>query len=236
MPDESEFLCGDWVWDPVLREMRHFPRRKKGEHAEEPDAVERLETARRVAVHRWSQQPMQTATGDVMSPSQSRVIVEYIDGRKLDINEPDRECAHRIATTIAEAYGLTVEELGAPTGRMGGNLPKRDDMGRLVNVSGRTETRLDETAGILEITRKKRFIGKDRRELRTSNIRRLELTQETKGPQETFTVWAIVGAEEERVPIASYAALEGWSEPGEWRGFAEDLARGLGIEVSLPGA
>jgi hypothetical protein len=235
VPDESEFLCGDWVWDPVLREMRHYPRRKK-EHADEPDAVERLESARRVALHRWSQQPMQTATGEVMSANQSRVIVEYVDGRKLDINEPDRECARRIATTIAEAYGLTVEELGAPSGRMGGNLPKRDEMGRMVSVSGKTETKLDETAGILEITQRKRFFRKDRRELRTSNIRRLELTQETKGPQETFTVWAIIGAEEERVPIASYTGLEGWSEPDEWRPFAEDLARGLGVEVTLPGA
>jgi hypothetical protein len=235
VPDESEFLCGDWVWDPVLREMRHFPRHKKT-HAEEPDAIERLESARRVVLHRWSQQPMQTATGDVMSANQARVIVEYVDGRKLEINEPDRQCAARIATTIADAYGLTVEELGAPTGRMGGNVPRRDQMGRLVNTDGRTETKLDETAGLLEITRRKRPFGKERRELRTSSIRRLELTQETSGASETFTVWAVVGAEEERLPIASYAGLEGWSDPDEWRGFTEELARRLGVEVRLPGS
>jgi hypothetical protein len=236
VPDEAEFLCGDWVWDPVLRELRHFPRVKKAAHAEEPDAVERLESARTVNLYLWSQQPMQTATGEIMSAQQSRVVVEYTDGRKLEINEADRACARKLAETISSAYGLPVEAHGAPTGRLGGNLPKRDSMGRLVNTEGRIETKLDETSGILEVRRRKRLVGSDRREMRTSEIRRLEHTVDLKGPMETFTVWAIVGPEEERVPIASYTGFEGWSEPDEWRDFTEDLARGLGVEAVLPDA
>jgi hypothetical protein len=234
MPDEAEFLCGDWVWDSVLREMRHYPRLKKDTHAEEPDAVERLEATRSVTVYQWSQQPMQTATGEIMTPQQTRVVAEYADGRKLEINEANRTCARKIADTIAAAYGLPVSVQGTPTGRSGGNLPKRDDMGRLANTSGRVETKLDETAGILEIKRRKRFIGSERRELRTTEIRRLDHTVDLKGPTETFTVWAIVGPDEERIPIASYSGFEGWSDPEEWRDFTEDLARSLGVEARLP--
>jgi len=230
VPDESEFTCGDWVWDAVLREMRHYPRTKKG-HAETPDAVERLELARRVVLHLWSQQPMQTATGHVMSASQGRVVVEYPDGRKLDINEDNRACARKLADAIAATYGLPLEEEGAPTGRRGGNLPQRDQMGRLHAKDGRVETVLDEMAGTLEVTRAKRPFGKERRSFRTNEIRRLELAQTVNGPYETFTVQAIVGPEEEALPLASYTGLEGWADPGEWRDFTRDLAARLHVET-----
>jgi hypothetical protein len=82
----TEFLR-DWLWDPVLREMRHYPRRGKKGHAGEPDAIERLESAQSVRLHRWSQQPMQTSTGEVMPARQARVVVQYADGRKLEIND-----------------------------------------------------------------------------------------------------------------------------------------------------
>jgi len=231
MPDESEFLCGDWLWDPVLREMRHYPRRGKKGHAGEPDAVERLEPAQSVRLHRWSQQPMQTSTGEVMPARQARVVVQYADGRKLEINEPDRECAEKIASTIAGAYGLTVEEPGAPAGRRGGNLPQRDQMGRLVNEDRRVKTVLDEAAGELTVTRKKGLFRSEKRDLRTTEIRRLELGYEITGPTETFAVYAVVGAEDERIPIASYSGLEGWADPQEWREFTRDLARRLGVEA-----
>ncbi len=229
MPEESEFLCGDWVWDRTLREMRHYPRHKKG-HAEEPDAIERLDPARRVVLYFWSQQPMQTATGDIMPASQARLVVEYTDGRKLDINENNRACARKLAEAIADAYSLPLEEEGAPTGRRTGTLPPRDQMGRLTAKDGRIETALDEATGILEVTRHKR-IGKDRRELRTNEIRRLEFVRNMNGPNETFAVQAIVGPEEEVLPIATYTALEGWADPGEWRDFTRELAARLGVEA-----
>lgn len=232
MPDESEFLCGDWVWDPVLREMRHFPRRKKG-RAEQPDAVERLESVRSVTLHFWSQQPMQTATGEVMPASQARVVVEYADGRRLDINENDRGCARKIAETIAQAYGVPVQEGGAPTGRRGGNLPQPDAMGRLVCRSGRTEIVLDEAAGILQVTRSKRPFGRERREFRLTAVRRLELSVEVSGPTERISITAVVGPEEQRVLVAVHEGMEGWSDLAEWRAFAEDLARRLGVEAVI---
>ena len=230
MPDESEFLCGDWVWDPVIREMRHYPRRKKG-HGDEPDATERLEAARKITLHFWSQQPIQTATGEVMSAQQARVVVEYADGRKLDINEDDRACAVKLAEAIAASYGLSVVRAGSPTGARGGNLPSRDQMGRLLNKSGRVEVVLDETAGILQITRSKRPLGKSRREMRTTEIRRLELGIETRGPMETISVNVIVGADEEAVPVASYTAMEGWTDLEEWREFTREVAARLGVEA-----
>lgn len=230
MPDESEFICGDWVWDPVVREMRHFPRRKKG-HAEEPDAVERLESASKISLHFWSQQPIQTATGEVMSAQQARVVVEYADGRRLDINEDDRACAVKLAEAIAQTYGLPVVRAGSPTGVRGGNLPSRDQMGRLVNKSGRVEVVLDESAGVLQIMRSKRPFGKSRREVRTTEVRRVELVTHTRGPMETISVNAIVGVEDEPVPVASYSAMEGWTDLEEWREFTRDLAARLGVEA-----
>src|SRR5439155_22385690 len=75
-PDEGDFLCADWVWDAALRELRNYPRKGK-RHADEPQAVERLKPVRSVTWHRWSQAPMQTATGHVLPPSLSRVAVAY---------------------------------------------------------------------------------------------------------------------------------------------------------------
>jgi len=233
VPDETGFLCGDWLWDPMLREMRHYPRRGKKGHADEPDAIERLEPAQSVRLHRWSQQPMQTSTGEVMPARQARVVVQYADGRKLEMNEPDRQCAEKIASTIAAAYGLTVEEPGAPAGRRAGNLPQRDQMGRLVNEGRGIKAVLDDAAGDMRVTRKKGLFRSEKREIRTTEIRRLELGYDVAGPTETFAVYAIVGPEEERIPIASYSGLEGWADPQEWREFTGDLARRLGVEARV---
>jgi hypothetical protein len=231
MPDEAQFLCGDWVWDAALRELRHYERRKKG-HAEEPDAVERLEPAKSVTLYQWSQQPMQTATGQISTGRLSRVVVEYADGRKLDINEDDRECAHQLAEAVAGAYGLAVAYEGAPTGRRGGNLPQHDNMGRLVYREGRLETVLDQAAGVLQTTRKGRFFGKERREYRTADVRRLELRRELAGPNETISVEAVVGPDEERVRVAGHSGFEGWAEIGEWREFTAEVAGTLSVDWS----
>ena len=51
-PEDSDLLCGGWVWDPVLRELRHYRRARKG-WEEEPGAVERLRPVRSVTWHRW---------------------------------------------------------------------------------------------------------------------------------------------------------------------------------------
>ncbi|MEX0682345.1 MAG: hypothetical protein WD904_09540 [Dehalococcoidia bacterium] len=229
MADEPDILCGDWAWDDHLRELRHYPRKRKG-HASEPDAVERLSPVRSVAWYRWSQAPMQAHTGGApMQQNLSRVVITYDDGRSLTVNENDRECAAKIAETVASAYGLTVRHEGAPSGRTGGNLPPRDEMGRLTATSGSVDVILDEVAGEVRISRRKRLVGREKRSYRTSEIRRLELTQDIKGPQETFAVVAVVGPEEERLPVATYTGYEGWADPGEWRDFTRELARSLGV-------
>ena len=129
-PEADEFLCGDWVWDAALRELRNYPRKGK-KHADQPEAVEQLKPVRSVTWHRWSQTPMQTATGQVMPASLSRVVAAYEGGGDLTVNEYDRACAEKLARTIAEAYSVPVIEEGAPGGQRGGNLPSRDQMGGL---------------------------------------------------------------------------------------------------------
>ncbi len=237
MPEESEFLCGDWMWDASLRELRHFPRKKKG-HAEHPDATERLDPAKAVVLYLWSQQPMMSSqTGDRHSnPSIARLEVEYVDGRKLTINEPRRDCARTLAGAIAAAYGLEVREEGAPTGRRGGNLPSRDEMGRLRFDDGKVQTTLDEATGELTVSRKKSLGRKSRQTFRTADIRRLELAREVSGPVETITVYAILAPEDEAVPVAGYSGFEGWADVEEWRGFTAEVARWLGVQWTERGA
>jgi antitoxin (DNA-binding transcriptional repressor) of toxin-antitoxin stability system len=227
--EDSDFICGNWVWDPALRELRHYERKgKKGSN--EPDAIEQLKTVRSVSWHRWSQAPMQTSTGQTMPPSLSRVVAAYEAGGDLTINENDRACAEKLASTIAEAHGLPVIEEGAPGGRRRGNLPSRDQMGRLVNEVGREQVILDEVGGEITITKRGRVWGKKRRTFRTNEIRHLELGSDVKGPVETFTVWAVVGPEE-KLPLASYSGFEGWADPEEWREFTRELGRSLGVEA-----
>jgi hypothetical protein len=237
VPEPSEFLCGDWVWDPALKELRHYERRKKG-WADDPDAVERLGTVKSVTWYRWSQAPMQTATGQPMSSRQSRVVAVYEAGGDLTIEEPERECAQKIAEAIAGAFGLQLIEAGAPTGRRGGNLPSRDQMGRLVYRDRKLEVVLDDSAGLIEVAKSKRPFGKTRRTLRSSEVRRLELDYDLNGPTERFTVQAAVGPDEEKLPLAAYEGFEGWADPREWREFTQELARSLGVEASVdqPGA
>lgn len=230
MPEEAELLCGGWAFDATLKEMRHYPRYKKG-YADKPDAVERLEPAKSVTIYRWSQQPMMSHTGG-RPPSgvMTRVEVVYTDGRKLTINEDDRACASKIAETIAASYGLPLEEMGAPTGVTGGNLPQRDSMGRLRYSDGSTEAVLDEPMGELRVTRKKRFFRSDKRTYRTSEVRRLELARDNRGSVQTIQVRAIAGPEEESIPVAGYSGYEGWADMAEWRGFAAELARNLHVD------
>lgn len=230
MPDESELLCGGWAFDAPLREMRHYPRHKKG-YADTPDAVERLEPATSVTLYQWSQQPMMSSTGDrPPSASQARVEVVYTDGRKLTINEDDRVCARKIGEVIAASYGMPLLERGAPTGVRGGNLPQRDEMGRLRYSDGRTEAILDDSMGELRVKRSKRLFRSERAAFRTADIRRLELAREVSGPAETFTIYAIAGPEEERIPVAGYSGYEGWADPEEWRAFTKDLAQILHVD------
>lgn len=235
MPDESEFLCGDWLWDAAARELRHYARHKKG-HAEQPDSVEQLPSAKSVTLYLWSQQPMQAHTGGGSgSPIMSRLEVTYEDGRKLTINEGNRECVRKLATTIAAAYSLTVIEEGAPTGKRGGNLPKRDSMNRLQYDDGRVKTTLDESMGELKTSKRKR-IGSNKGRYRTQDIRRLELARDVKGATETITVYAIVLPDEDAFPVAGYSGFEGWADLAEWREFTADLASSLGVEWRERGA
>jgi hypothetical protein len=231
MPDEGDFICEGWIWDPVLRELRKHRRKRKG-WEDEPEAVERLQPVTSVTWYRWSQAPMQTSTGQAMPSSLSRVVAAYQGGGDLTINEYDRSCAEKLALAIAEAYGLSVIEQGAPGGRRGDNLPERDQMGRLATQTGREEVVLDEIAGEITVTKPKRPFGKSRRIIRTNEIRRLQLGYDVKGATETFTVWAIEGVDDdEKIPLVSYSGFEGWADPEEWREFTKELGRSLGIEV-----
>ncbi len=232
MPEDSEFLCGGWIWDSLLRELRFHLRTGKG-WKDEPEQVERLQTVRSITWHRWSQAPMQTATGEMVSSDHSRLVIAFERGGDITINEGDRECAGKIAGAIAESYGLAVLEEGAPGGRQRGTLPSRDEMGRLVTRSGKVEVTLDEAAREIVETRRRFPFGKSRRSVSFAGVRRLELTLEVEGPTEAFTLWALVGPEEEeRLPIASYRGYEGWADPEEWREFAREMARSLGVEVT----
>ncbi len=237
MTDEPkvEILCGDWAWDSFTRELKHYTRRGRKGHAKEPDAVEQVQQGKSLKLHLWSQQPMQTSTGEMISPRHARILLEYEDGRELEINEFDRDCAEKLVTTLSEATGLAVTRLGAPGGRTGGNLPERDSMGRWSYKGAKVETVLDESMGTLAVARKKGLFGKKRTEVRTADIRALDLEIALNGPMETFTVFAVMYPEDERVPIASYSALEGWADPEEWRGFTRDLARSLGVEARIMG-
>ena len=231
MPEDSDFLCGGWIWDPVLRELRYHARTRKG-WKDEPVQVERLPAVRSVTWHRWSQPPMQTATGQTMPSGQSRLVIAYEGGGDLTLNENDRECAGNVARAIAEAYGLEVVEDGAPGGRRRGTLPSRDKMGRLVNRSGRVEVTLDGATGEIVESRRRFPFGTSRRTASFAEVRRLELTYEVTGPLETFTLWALVGPEEERLAVASYQGYEGWADSEEWREFAREMGRSLGADVS----
>lgn len=214
MPEDSEFLCGGWIWDAMMRELRYHERTRKG-WKDEPEQVERLPAVRSVTWHRWSQPPVQTATGQTMPSGLSRVVVAYESGGDITLNENDRGCAEKLARAIAERYRLKVVEEGAPGGRQPGTLPSRDEMGRLVSRSGRVEVTLDETTREIVELRGRFPFGTSRRSFSFAEVRRLELTYEVKGPVETFTLWAAVGLEEERLAIASYQGYEGWADPEE---------------------
>jgi hypothetical protein len=159
------------------------------------------------------------------------VVAAYEGGGDLTIEEPERECAGQIARAIADAYGLTVVEEGAPGGRRAGNVPSRDEMGRWVYRSPKMEVVLDEPGGLIEVSKSKRLFGKARRTVRTTEVRRVELEYVVNGPMERFTVHAVVGPEEERLPLASYEGFEGWADPAEWRELAQELGRSLGVEA-----
>lgn len=232
-PDDSEILCEGWAWDPVLRELRKFKRGRKG-WEDEPEAVERLSPASSVTIHRWSQPPMQTSTGQIMPSSMARVVVAYEGGGNLEVSENDRSCAEKLAGAIAESYGLPIVEEGAPGGRRGGNLPERDDMGRLRGVTGKSQVVLDETLREITVSTSRFPIGKKRRTIQLAELRRLELTYEVRGAAERFTIWGVVTYDEERIALASYEGYEGWADPQEWRDFTEEVGRSLGVEVVLP--
>jgi len=176
---------------------------------------------------------MATATGRAMPGVLSRVVVEYEGGGNLTLNENDRDCAGKLAEAIAAAYGLEVQMAGAPDGRRPGNLPKPDPLGRLVSRRGGVEVALDPAAGEMTVRRRRLFFLRSRRRCSLLEVRRLELSYEVRGPWETFTVWALLGDHEERLPLASYTGYEGWADPEEWRGFTQDLARSLGVAATI---
>jgi hypothetical protein len=223
-------ICDGWAWDPALRELRHYPRKGKG-YAEEPDAVERLEQPRSVTWHRWSQAAMEGPTGEIIGASQSRIIVPYERGGELTIDEPDRECAEKLARAMAESFRLDVQYAGPPSGRTRGNVPQHHEMGPLVHKGKGVTVTLDEVSGEIRVKRRKGFFRSSTTAYSTNDVHRVELRYEVRGPIETYTAEAVIGPEELRVPLAAYQGYEGWADPQEWREFTEELARRLGAEA-----
>lgn len=234
-PEERDFLCGGWVWDPLRRELRYYQRKGKG-WSDEPEAVERLQEVRSITWHRWSQQPMGAAGGGHLPSKLSRIVVEYRDGGTLTLNENDRECAGKLAAALAEAFGVPLVEAGAPGGPRPGTAPRPDEMGRLLHRGRRTETLLDPRAGEI-IERRRRWFGLLRRERRIPfrEVRRLELSYEVKGEMEEFRLDALWGPMEERLTIAAYQGYEGWADRAEWEGLAAEVARAMGVELTRSG-
>ena len=231
--EDTDFLCNGWRWDPVLRELSKHARKGK-RWQEKPEATERLPPVRSVTWHRWSQAPMATSTGARIGPVLCRIVAAYAGGGDLTINEPDRECAGKLAQAIAEAYGLEVIEEGAPGGRRGGNLPTPDEMGRLASRAGGTEAVFDPASGEIVVAEPKRPFGTKRRRISTREVHLLELEHIATPPLERFTVWAVTDAGEgDRVPLALYEGYEGWADPEEWRRFTEETARSLGVEAKV---
>ena len=224
-PEESDFLCRGWIWDSLLRELRVHKREKKG-WSEEPEETVRLRDVERVRWHRWAQ-----AGRGGGAESLSRIAIRFADG-ELSLNENDRECAGKLASTLASAFGVEVEEVGAPGERLPHTVPPLDETGRLVSRQGRTETVVDTAAAEIVETKKRQFgFGADQRRIPFAEVRRLELAHEVKGPIEEYRLTAVYGVEEQRAVVVSYQGFEGWAMPEEWQEFAESLARQFGVEV-----
>lgn len=234
-PGEGDFLCDGWVWDPRSRELRYHRRTRRG-WGEEPEAVERLRDVRAITWYRWSQQPMGTPAGGQVPGKLSRIVVEYRDGGSLTINENDRECARRLASALAEAFGVAVVEAGAPGGPRPGTAPRPDEAGRLVHRAGGRETVTDERAGeIVETARRWLGLRVRQRRIPFAQVRRLELSYEVKGEWEELRLDALCGPMEERVTIAAYRGYEGWADRGEWEALAAEMARAMGVEFAWAG-
>lgn len=229
-PEAGDFLCGGWMWDALTHELRYYERAGKG-WKEEPEAAERLREVRAVTWQRWSQQPMQSASGQAMPGRLSRIVVEYERGGNLTLNENDRDCAGKLAAALAEAAGVAVVEAGAPGPPRTGTVPPRDERGRLVHRSGRTEVVFDERAGEIVETKRRLGFATGQRRIPFPEVRRLELSYEVKELWEEFSLAAVHGPEEERTVLASYRGYEGWALRSEWEEFAAELARTVGVEV-----
>jgi len=228
--EAGDFLCGGWVWDSLTRELRYYQRAGKG-WKEEPEAAERLREVRSLTWHRWSQAPMQSASGQTMPSRLSRIVVEYEGGGNLTLNEDDRDCAGKLAAALAEAAGVTVVEAGAPGPPRTGTVPQPDEQGRLAHRSGRTEVVLDEPVGEIVETRRRLGFATGQSRIPFREVRRLELSYEVKGPLEEFRLTAVHGPQEERTVLAAYQGYEGWALRSEWEEFARELARTIGVEV-----
>jgi hypothetical protein len=224
-PEESDFICRGWAWDSLQRELRVYKRERK-RWSEKPEETVQLRDVEWVRWHRWAQ------AGRRGAESLSRIVVRFADG-ELALNENDRECAEKLASTLASVFEVAVEEVGAPGERLPGTTPSLDEMGRLASRQGRTETVVDTSAGEIVETTKKRFgLSTNQRRIPFGEVRRLELAHEVKGPMEEYRLTAVHGVEEQRVLVALYQGFEGWAIREEWQEFAESLGRTLGAEVT----
>ena len=225
-----DFKCGGWTWDPVRRELS-FHERKGTDGQGEPGQVEKLRLVNSVTLHKWSQAPMRSPSGQPIPGHLSRIVIRFEGGGDITINENDRQCARSLAEAIATTYDRDVEEAGAPGERRRSILPVADRAGRLVSRLGSVQAAIDRNTGEIIETRG-RLLGKKRRIVQFADVRRLELHRRVKGSTEQLSLTAIYGPEEQRVLVAGYEGFEGWSSPEAWRDFGQSMARAMGnVEV-----
>ena len=227
---ERDQICEGWRYDAVSQELAVYERKGKEWNLAPLESV-RLAGARGLVWHRWSQQPAQAHHGGQPTPtSLSRIVVTLDDGSQLALNENDRACAEKLVELIARETRLEVEHAGGP-GRTLRTTPQRDSMGRIVARPARAEVTTDLVVREITVTRQGFPLRRQRRNIPFSEVRGLELAYEVKLPFEEYRLEALVGPEEERLPLVVYRGWEGWALPGEWREFAGDLSREIGVEL-----
>jgi len=227
---ERDQICGGWRYDPVSRELAVYERKGK-EWSGQPLESVRLTGARNLGWYRWSQQPAQPHHGGQATPaSLSRIVLTLEDGSQLALNENDRDCAEKLVELIARETRLEVEHAGGP-GRTLKTTPQRDTMGRIVARSAGGEVTTDFVVREITVTRRRFPLRRNRRNIPFSEVRGLELAYEVKLPFEEYRLEALVGPEEERLPLVVYRGWEGWALPGEWQEYAGEFAGEIGVAL-----
>ena len=178
-------------------------------------AVEQLKPVRSVTWHRWSQAPMQTATGQVQPSNLSRVVAAYEGGGDLTVNEYDRTCAEKLALDDRGGLRPAGDRRGS-AGRAARRKPtiSRPDGAARDHVWARGSRR--STTWPARSRSPSAAVCGARSAARCGRTRYAawSWTTSVKGPVETFTVWAIVGLRGGEAPARLVLRLRRLGRPG----------------------